>query len=89
MALARFKDLCLDAHDPAVLGPFWASVLGRSYETKDIGDGLMTGPTPGRVIWVNQVPEPKVVKHRVHLDIYTALREQPSTSLRCTHSIRR
>ena len=27
MALARFKDLCMDATDPARLGEFWAEVL--------------------------------------------------------------
>jgi Glyoxalase-like domain len=70
MAIARFKDLCLDAGDPARLGAFWAAVLGRTWEAQDNGDGLLTGRTPQHTIWVNQVPEAKTVKHRVHLDIY-------------------
>ena len=70
MAIARFKDLCLDATDPARLGTFWAAVLGRTWETKDDGDGRMTGPTPQHTIWVSRVPEAKTVKHRVHLDIF-------------------
>jgi hypothetical protein len=70
MAIARFKDLCLDAGDPARLGSFWAAVLGRARETKDDGDELLTGPTPQHTIWVNRVPEAKTVKHRVHWDIY-------------------
>jgi hypothetical protein len=70
MAIARFKDLCLDAGDPVRLGTFWAAVLGRDWEAKDDGDGLLRGPTPQHTIWVNRVPEPKTVKHRVHLDIY-------------------
>jgi hypothetical protein len=70
MAIAFFKDLCLDASDPARLGAFWAAVLGRAWEAQDGGDGLLTGPTPQHTIWVNRVPEPKAVKHRVHLDIY-------------------
>ena len=69
MAIARFKDLCLDAGDPAQLGAFWAPVLGRTWEASD-GDGLLTGPTPQHTIWVNRVPEAKTAKHRVHLDIY-------------------
>ena len=69
MAIARFKDLCLDAVDPARLGAFWASVLGRTWEAQN-GGGLLTGPTPQHTIWVNRVPEAKTVKHRVHLDIY-------------------
>jgi hypothetical protein len=30
MAMARFKDLCLDASDPSRLGAFWAAVPGRA-----------------------------------------------------------
>jgi hypothetical protein len=70
MAIALFKDLCLDAGDPARLGAFWAAALGRAWQAQDDGDGLLTGPTPQHTIWVNRVPEPKTVKHRVHLDIY-------------------
>jgi len=68
MAIARFKDLCLDAVDPARLGQFWAAVLGRAWDAED---EAVTGPTPQHRIWVNKVPEPKTVKHRVHLDVYT------------------
>jgi hypothetical protein len=71
MAIARFKDLCLDAGDPARLGAFWAAVLGRTWQAQDNGDGLLTGPTPQHTIWVNRVAEPRAVKYRVHLDIYT------------------
>jgi hypothetical protein len=72
MAIARFKDLCLDAGDPARLGAFWAAVLGHAQEAKDDGDGVLTGPTPRHTIWVTRVPEAKTAKHRVHLDIYAA-----------------
>ena len=72
MAIALFKDLCLDAGDPARLGAFWAAVLGLTWESRDDGDGLLTGPTPQHTIWVNRVPEAKTVKQRVHLDIYAA-----------------
>ena len=72
MAIARFKDLCLDTGDPARLGEFWAAVLGRGQEAKDDGDRRLTGPTPQHTLWVNRVPEAKTVKHRVHLDIYAA-----------------
>jgi hypothetical protein len=66
---ARFKDLCLDAADPAVLTQFWAAVLGRTPKRND-GNGVVTGPTAQHTIWVNRVPEAKTVKQRVHLDIY-------------------
>jgi hypothetical protein len=71
MAIAQFKDLCLDADDPARLGAFWAAALGLAWEAQDNGEGLLTGPTPRHTIWINRVPRPKAVKHRVHLDIYT------------------
>jgi Glyoxalase-like domain len=70
MAIARFKDLCVDASDPARLGAFWARVLDRTWAPKEDGAGLVSGPTPQHTIWINQVPEPASVKHRVHLDIY-------------------
>ena len=71
MAIARFKDLCLDPGDRARLGAFWAAVPGRTWQARDNGEGLLTGPTPQHTIWVNRVPEAKTVKHRVHPDIYT------------------
>jgi hypothetical protein len=70
MPIAQFKDLCIDANDPARLGRFWAAVLGRAWEAKEDGDGLLTGPTTQHTIWVNKVAEAKTVKNRVHLDVY-------------------
>ena len=69
MALATFKDLCIDARDPVLLGDFWAAALGLELHRQDDGDAHLTGPTPQHTIWVNRVPEPKTVKHRVHLDV--------------------
>jgi hypothetical protein len=70
MAIARFKDLALDAVDATRLGAFWGRVLDREWHAQDNGDGSLTGPTPAHTIWVNQVPEPLTVKNRVHFDIY-------------------
>ena len=69
MPLATFKDLCLDAHDPVLVGEFWAGVLGLELHRQEGGDTYLTGPTPQHTIWVNRVPEPKTVKNRVHLDV--------------------
>ena len=69
MAIATFKDLCLDAGDPGVLGAFWAAALDLELHTQDSGDTYLTGPTKEHTIWVNRVPEPKTVKHRMHLDL--------------------
>jgi hypothetical protein len=70
MPIAQFKDLCLDAADPARLGLFWAAVLDRTWTEHSSGHGRVTGTTPQHTIWVNRVPEAKSVKQRVHLDIY-------------------
>jgi hypothetical protein len=75
MAIAAFKDLCLDAVAPNVLGPFWAAALGRTFEPADPARGSgarLVGPTPQHTIWINEVPEPKTVKHRMHFDIYAS-----------------
>jgi outer membrane lipoprotein SlyB len=73
--LARFRELCLDANDPAVVGAFWAAVLGREVEDAGEGDGtsrdvfLAAGADGGPSIYVNGVPEPKTGKVRIHLDV--------------------
>lgn len=69
MAPARWKDLCLDANDPAKVGGFWSAALGLRYV--DLGDqgGRLEGETPEELIWINRVLEAKTVKNRVHLDL--------------------
>jgi len=68
VALTRYQDLCLDAHDAVLVGRFWAATLGGELEVQDVGDTVVRGPAWGP-LWVNVVPEPKVVKNRVHLDV--------------------
>lgn len=72
MALATYKDFCIDAADPALLGRFWADALHLELHHHDDGDAHLTGPTPQHTVWINRVPEPKTVKHRMHLDVHTA-----------------
>lgn len=69
MSLATFKDLCIDATSATDLGTFWARTLGLELRVLADGDVNLSGPTPQHTVWVNQVPDPKVVKHRVHLDV--------------------
>jgi len=72
MALATFKDLCVDAVDPSALGSFWGRVLHLDLHVDAAGDASLTGPSAAHTVWVNKVPEPKTVKHRVHLDVNAA-----------------
>ena len=68
--LVTFKDLCIDANDAASLGAFWARTLGLRVETFDDDvDVALRGERPEQTVWMNTVPEPKTVKHRVHLDV--------------------
>ncbi len=69
MATAGFKDLCIDATNGHAAGRFWADLLGLELHLQDHGDSYLLGPTPEHTIWVNQVPETKTVKQRVHLDV--------------------
>ena len=69
MTTATFKDLCIDAADPVLLGEFWGRVLGLEVHRQDGGDTYLTGPTKEHTIWVNRVSEPKTAKHRWHFDV--------------------
>ena len=70
MAIATWKDLCIDAGDAERLGRFWAEVLGLTYVAHDDGDAQLDGPMPEHRVWINTVPEPVTVKQRVHLDVH-------------------
>jgi catechol 2,3-dioxygenase-like lactoylglutathione lyase family enzyme len=76
MPIATYKDLCIDAADPARLGEFWAGVLDLELHLQDDGDAYLSGPTKAHTIWVNRVPEPKTVKHRLHIDVNAESVEQ-------------
>ncbi|MGI8887979.1 MAG: VOC family protein [Nocardioidaceae bacterium] len=68
MAVARYKDLCIDTSGGETLGRFWAAALGLQFES-DGASGQLNGESAEQRVWMNVVPEPKSVKHRVHLDV--------------------
>jgi hypothetical protein len=70
--IARLRKVCLDAVEPATLGPWWARVLDLEWRPAGDEGGIHLPGQTQPVIWVNRVPEPKTVKHRWHLDIYAA-----------------
>ena len=80
-APARFKDLCLDARDHQALADWWCAAMGyvRRDEVSPPEEGW-TRPTDwpvpivdrsgaGPLIWIVPVPEPKIVKNRMHHDV--------------------
>ena len=67
------NQVAFDCKDPALLSDFWSQVLG--YTKEDWGEefGSMVSSSDGagtRIIFL-PVPEQKVVKNRVHLDVKT------------------
>ena len=71
--IASFRDVVLDATEPAVVGAFWGAVLGREVEIDADGDvTLRPGADGGPSVTVLRVPEVKTVKNRLHLDVTLA-----------------
>ena len=72
MAL-RPSTLMFDTRDPLRVATFWAGALGFEFVEADATGGYIADPsgrTPGA--FFQPVPEPKVVKNRVHLDLRPA-----------------
>jgi len=74
----RIQCLCIDTSDPAKIGSFWQSALGwrRTYAS---GDQVVLEPPEGSPedgiapdLLFLRVPEGKVVKNRLHLDLRPA-----------------
>jgi hypothetical protein len=79
--LARFKDLCMDAADHQAQADWWCAALG--YQRREPADGAQRPPEDpvliadpedsGPMIWVVPVAEAKVVKNRMHIDVFGRL----------------
>ena len=79
---ARFKDLCLDAADRRALAEWWCTAMGYRLKLGTKGDyagewiGAIEDPAgEGPLIWINEVPEAKALKNRMHHDVYGDVRE--------------
>jgi hypothetical protein len=69
MAL-EWEQVIVDASDPVALGRWWASALGWVI-VDDGPDDLEIRPAADRLpgLLFTRVPEPKVAKNRLHLDL--------------------
>ena len=67
----RIENITMDCRDEKVLGPFWSAVLGWEIFVDQPGDWMMLRDPSGvePTLGLQVVPEPKVVKNRVHLDL--------------------
>jgi catechol 2,3-dioxygenase-like lactoylglutathione lyase family enzyme len=65
--------VAFDCADAAALARFWAEVLGRQVAADSTSEHVVLlageGDTSGPPITFNRVPEPKIVKNRLHLDL--------------------
>jgi predicted enzyme related to lactoylglutathione lyase len=59
----------VDCADAARLSAFWQAVLGWEYRMREPDWCSLRNPAGGAHLSFQQVPEGKVVKNRVHLDI--------------------
>ena len=66
--IGRIDEVVFDCADPAVLVRFWADVLGGTPVGRNDGWHYVDPPGWTRVAF-QRVPEGKVVKNRVHLDV--------------------
>lgn len=67
---ARNFEICIDAASPDRLRPFWLTALG--YVPEQTAEGACDLVDAGGIrptVWFQQVPEHKVGKNRIHLDI--------------------
>jgi predicted enzyme related to lactoylglutathione lyase len=76
---SRFTELVVDCHDPARLADFWRAVLDYQVGEVDEEAGWITiegEPGSGPSLIFQKVPEEKVVKNRLHIDVSPRDREQ-------------
>jgi hypothetical protein len=71
--LARIGNITFDCEDALKVGNFWSEVLGRELDPgSGPGYASIGGSDPHRnepALYFEKVPETKVAKNRVHLDL--------------------
>jgi predicted enzyme related to lactoylglutathione lyase len=72
--IGRLGWIQIDCRDPLRLAQFWSEVLGVAVDDEPLGDPphyvILHRTVPGGPkVCFQRVPEPKVVKNRLHLDI--------------------
>ena len=85
--MARFREIVIDCTHPASLARFWAAALDgyqvRPYDDEEIarlaGLGLTTESDPavavdgpGPTLFLQQMPDPKASRNRIHFDLAPA-----------------
>jgi predicted enzyme related to lactoylglutathione lyase len=84
------RAVTFDCADATVVSEFWSAVLGRPVDTKPMPASpffasIGLGDSSGIAYMFIQVPEAKMVKNRVHLDLDVADEVARVISLGATH----
>ena len=69
--IGRLDEVVIDCHDVALLAQFWQGVLGGDV-VRQSAEWVAVNPPSGITVSFQRVPEEKVVKNRVHLDVDVA-----------------
>ena len=73
MAIGALRTVVVDCLDPAPLADFWSALLGFDVAHRDDEWVSLQAAGPGRPrIAFQKVPEAKVGKNRLHLDVWVA-----------------
>ena len=67
----RISHVMIDARDPESLARFWMELLGTEIDPR-FDDGrfvFLAAGEHGPAVGIQRVPEPKVTKNRVHVDL--------------------
>ncbi len=68
------KSMTFDCRDPLVVARFWAGALGSDVDEDSTSEkAFVEAPGwGGPSLWFAAVPEPKVAKNRLHMDLRAA-----------------
>jgi predicted enzyme related to lactoylglutathione lyase len=68
----RVGDVAIDCNDVAAMTAFWSGMTGYTVQSSDETHGYLADPAGrGPDLFLQQVPEPRVGKNRLHLDLVT------------------
>ena len=65
----RWQCVVVDCRDPERVGRFWSAALGLTLQLDEDGDRWLEPGKGSPDLLFQQVPEAKVVKNRLHLDL--------------------
>jgi predicted enzyme related to lactoylglutathione lyase len=89
MVSVRFHEVVIDCADPRALQAFWMAFTGWD-KVSDHDDWCSIREPGGRlIIGFQQVPEPKTVKNRVHIDWAAADEEATAKEIEAMGATRR